>query len=393
MKSYFWLFGGMAWLAAASAFAQAPARDSNAPVVSRLVTGPLAKDDVLDPPWTATVKIDSLIVRTQPAFAGDIIAHALKGQSLTVLEQIALAKPKLNEPTNWARIILPTNAPAWVFAQYINTNAMTVTARRINVRGGPSDSYGVVAQLERGATVNQIRRNEDWIQIVPPANAYGFVASDYLTMQPPAAPAVAAVTGPAPSVASVPAPPPAPVATPPAPEPSAAAPVATAATAPEPVAPAATNMTAEATNTASASVPPPPIVAPEPVATTPPAATVPVETASSTAPSTAPGASAPVATAPAPAPPAAESAPAETKSPAVAREGYVHHSLNVNAPTDFELRDVTSKSLIEYLQPDPQDITFKKYLGKRVLVTGTEWLDPRWPKTPFLRIQTVDPVP
>ncbi len=433
MKSYFWLFGGMAWLAAASAFAQAPARDSNAPVVSRLITGPLAKDDVLDPPWTATVKIDSLIVRTQPAFAGDIIAHALRGQTLTVLEQIALAKPKLNEPTNWARIILPTNAPAWVFADYINTNTMTVTARRLNVRGGPSDAYGIVAQLEKGAAVNQIRRNADWIQIVPPANAYGFVASDWLTMQPPAAPApaLAAVPEPAPAVASVPSVP----APPPAPVPSVAAPVATAPVTPEPVVLASpnttnetnrtneTNTASEATNTTSASVAsspivpsvplvvsvpsntttaeaPPPIVAPEPVATTPPAASVPAETTPTTAPSTVPAAGAPVAAAPvattpapAPAPPAAEPATAEPKPRVVTREGYVHNALNVNAPTDFELRDVTSKSLIEYLQPDPQDKTFKKYLGKRVLLTGTEWLDPRWPKMPFLRIQTVDPVP
>jgi hypothetical protein len=157
-------------------------------------------------------------------------------------------------------------------------------------------------------------------------------------------------------------------------------------------------MTAEATNTTSAAVPPPPIVAPEPVATTPPTApepvattppvaTVPAEIASSSAPAPA----APVAAAPVP--PAAEPAPAEIKPRVLTREGYVHKSLNVNAPTDFELRDVTSKSLIEYLQPDPQDKTFKKYLGKRVLLTGIEWLDPRWPKMPFLRIQTVDPVP
>jgi len=410
--------------------------------VSRLVTGPLAKDTVLDPPGAATVKIDSLIVRTQPAFAGDVLAHVLKGQTLTVLEQIALAKPKLNEPANWARISLPTNAPAWVFADYINTNSMTVTARRINVRGGPGDSYGVVALLDKGAAVKQVRRNADWIQIEPPSNAYGFVASDYLTMLPPVtpppaliasvepaaattaaattaataaaapvttepvAPAVAAPATTEPSAAAPvatapppPEPPAPPAATPPATEPPATAPVATAPAtpepiAPEPVAPAAANPTNEATaanettNTASATGSAPPIVAPEPVATAP--ATAPATT--EPAP-TAPVAAAAVAAASAPAAAGTgESASIDTKERVVAREGYVRKALNVQAPTDYELRDVNSKTLIEYLLPDAQDKTFKKYAGARVLATGTEWLDPRWPKTPILRIQTIQTV-
>ena len=57
MKSNFWLFGGLAWLAAASVLAQDPARGHQAARRRRrAVTGPLAKDVVLDPPATATVK-------------------------------------------------------------------------------------------------------------------------------------------------------------------------------------------------------------------------------------------------------------------------------------------------------------------------------------------------
>jgi hypothetical protein len=99
---------------------------------------------------------------------------------------------------------------------------------------------------------------------------------------------------------------------------------------------------------------------------------------------------------PAPAPPAAataESVSIDTKPRVVTREGFVRKALNVQAPTDYELRDVTSKTVIEYLQPDAQDKTFNNYTGARVLVTGSEWLDPRWPKTPILRIQTVDRAP
>ena len=192
MKSNCWLLGGLAWLAAASVLAQDSARAPIRPPCSRSVTGPLAKDVVLEPPATATVKIESLIVRSQPAFAGEVITHVVKGQAVTVLEQITLAKPKLNEPTNWARIVLPTNAAVWVFADYVDTNTMTISRPRVNVRERAERFHDIVALLEKGAPVKEVRRVPDWIQIEPPTNAYGFVASDYLTMQAPAAPPPAA---------------------------------------------------------------------------------------------------------------------------------------------------------------------------------------------------------
>jgi len=57
------------------------------------------------------------------------------------------------------------------------------------------------------------------------------------------------------------------------------------------------------------------------------------------------------------------------------------------------LRDINSGTVIEYLQPDAGEKNFKKYTGARVLVSGPEWLDRRWPKTPILQIQTVDLLP
>jgi hypothetical protein len=134
------------------------------------------------------------------------------------------------------------------------------------------------------------------------------------------------------------------------------------------------------------------IVAPEPIATTPPAAALPAEATPSTAPvAAAPVAAAPIAAAPAAATPALASIDANLRI--VTREGYVRKALNLQAPADYELRDVSSKTVIEYLQPDAQDKDFKKYTGARVLVSGTEWLDRRWPTTPILQVQTVDPVP
>ena len=431
MKTSFWLLGGLAGLAAASVFAQVSNRVSNLPPVSRGVTGPLAQDVVLDPPGAATVKLESLLVRSQPAFAGDILTHVLKGQTVTVLEQITLAKPKLNEPANWARIVLPTNTSVWVFADYVDTNSMTISRPRVNVRGGPGDFYGIVALLEKGAQVEQIRRNPDWIQIQPPANAYGFVASDYLTMLPPASPPPAMVVAAAPAAAAPAAPEPmapppanitpeaasttaaaapeaaAPVAAAPvAPEPAApppattpsestnttaaaapetAAPVAAAPATPEPVAPPATSAAPEASNAVAATAAAPPIVAPEPTASAP-EATAPVPAPAAAA---VPAAAAPVAAAAA----TPESAGIDSGPRIVTREGYLHKALNVQAPANYELRDINSGKVIEFLQPDARDKNFPRYTGLRVLVTGPEVLDRRWPKTPILQVQTVDYVP
>jgi hypothetical protein len=126
--------------------------------------------------------------------------------------------------------------------------------------------------------------------------------------------------------------------------------------------------TQETTNTTPTAVAAAPIIPPEPVAPAPPESVAPAPSAAA----------------------APESVSIAAKPRVVTREGYVRKALNVQAPADYELRDVNSMTVTEFLQPDPQDKAFDKFIGARVLVTGAEWLDPRWPKTPILRIQTVD---
>jgi hypothetical protein len=427
MKANSWVWGGLAWLAAASLLAQDSTGDSKPTATPpRSLAGAVARDVVLDPPGAATVKIETLRVRSRPAFAGNELVSLKRGQPVTVLEQITLAKPELNEPANWARIVLPANTPVWVFARYVDTNSMKISGSRVSVRSGSDDVYDRLAVLEKGAPVTIVRRLPDWIQIQPPTNAFGWVASDFLTMLPAPAPP--------PPVAVVP--------EPAAPAPATNVEVAAVAPMPEP----ATNLTAEATttvpaeaaapntkseirnpqldatNTAPATGVSPPILAPEPVASatepppansTPPTA-VPAVSTPAPSPASAPATTPPPAPqnprmtgepakpAPAPAPalvpaPAdaasAEPAGIDTKPRIVAREGRVRKSLNIQAPADFELRDLNSGVVIEYLQPDAKDKDFKKYTGARVLVSGPEWLDRRWPKTPILQIQTIDLMP
>jgi uncharacterized protein YgiM (DUF1202 family) len=364
MKLKHWLLSILTGLAAMAAVAQdaAPSADTStksAPKDSearakpkKTKVGTVKSDVVLDPPAAATVKQESLNVRGQPSFVGEVVAHLKRGETVTVLEQITLATTKKGEPANWARISMPTNTPVWVDAEFIDPKSKAVLARRINVRGGPGENYSVVARLEKGTIVKEIRRNKNWMEIETPANAYAFVAADYLEIQAPAAPSPAA-----PSLTSAPATGPVPTTEPPP------------APAPTP-APEVVNVPAE-TTTATAAKPEVAPAAPEPVAP------------------------APTASAPEPAP-----APAATGEPAtqveatrsVIREGFLNKARNIQAPADFELRDIQSGDVIEFIQPKPKQ-NLKAYVGTRVTVAGHEVLDHRWPRTPIIELETIDLMP
>ena len=138
---------------------------------------------VIDPPVTATVKCDVLDVRGQGSFAGEVITHVKKGDSVLVSEEITLAHAHAGEPQQWSRIAMPTNASLWVNADYIDPDTNTVRVKKVNVRGGPGENYSVVAQLDKGSVVKVLDKKEGWLQIEAPTNAYAFVASEYLEKQ------------------------------------------------------------------------------------------------------------------------------------------------------------------------------------------------------------------
>jgi hypothetical protein len=111
------------------------------------------------------------------------------------------------------------------------------------------------------------------------------------------------------------------------------------------------------------------------------------------APAPAPAQTPPPALPPAPAATPAASAANEPLGPRiVTREGFVRRAYNIQSPTDFELHDIQSGKLIDYLQPKPGQ-NFKIFIGTRVTVTGPEGMDPRWTRTPVLQVQSVDLMP
>jgi uncharacterized protein YgiM (DUF1202 family) len=351
MKSIHWLLGGLVGMAAATTVL---AQSTNKPAAKKPKTAAttnasaFAKDTVLETPMQAKVKNESLNVRDEPTLTADVVARLSRGEMVTIFEQMTVSKPKAGEPAGWSRISLPTNAAAWVFAEYVDAKTMKTT-RRLNVRGGPGENFKSLVLLDKGAEVTEIKRAQGWIQILPPSTAFGFVASEYLMALPTLA---------------------APAPTPPVAVPPPTTPVVT-----EPVTPPAqmTNST-PVTEVAAQAVAPTPVPAQPAMPVAPPPTTTP--------------AVAEVAPAPTPAP----SMPVDDGKPrVVTREGFVRKALNIQAPTDYELMDVHTGAMTEYLQPT--NASFKSYTGYHVTVTGPEALDSRWPKTPVLQVQTVQLIP
>jgi uncharacterized protein YgiM (DUF1202 family) len=129
--------------------------------------------------------------RGQAGLKGEVVAHLKKGETVTVLDQINLDKHKANEPAQWAKIALPSSTHVWVNSKFIDAASKTVSAKKVNMRGGPGENFSVLGVIERGTAVNEITTKGDWMQIDPPGNSYAFVAAMYLKQEAQAAPAPA----------------------------------------------------------------------------------------------------------------------------------------------------------------------------------------------------------
>ncbi len=126
---------------------------------------------------SGVVNAERVNVRTQPNILSEVVSQVNTGDKVQVLETIVHDNPIPGNPREWYRIGLPTEAVLWVAGDYIDSTNNTVTAGRLNVRAGPSESYTIVARLNRGDQVERIKETAGWISIKPPANAFAYVAS------------------------------------------------------------------------------------------------------------------------------------------------------------------------------------------------------------------------
>jgi SH3-like domain-containing protein len=277
----------------------------------------------------AVVVASNVNVRGQAKLKSEVVTRITKGQSVTVLEEIVRNNSGPDEPSAWAKIVLPPGAHVWVNTMFIDTANQTVKAKKLNLRSGAGENYSVIGRLQHGDAVKPITTKGDWTEIEAPTSAYAFVAAQYLKQGLPEAPA--------------PTPPPAP------PEPT---PMPTVvATAP--------------------TVAPPPTEAPVVPAPTEPPAVMP---------------------APAPAPPPVTE-PEVTEPPPpriVQREGLVRGMTSIQAPSKFVLVSPENGRDLDYLYTTSKELDLRRYKGMRIIVTGEESLDERWGNTPVITIQKIE---
>ena len=335
---------------------------------------------------SAVVKDSHVNVRGQASLSGEVITQLQKGEKVLILEEIPVAKPKKGQPSKWARIQMPANRPVWVFAPYLDANNKSVTVPKVNLRAGPGENFSVVGRLERGDTVKEIRRIEDWAEIETPEKAYAFIALDLLSKTAPAAPPTVAKTDNT-------------AAQHPKSEPERTLPSQPAAkpeSAPSPLNEQPLAETTPATIKKPSSAPTsPPATNPATTESTPAVGNV-VATEAATAPTAPPqnttAALPPVATPPA----AAERLPADAGPPPkriVRREGVPRSAKSFQAPSNLELVSPDTRKVMNYLHTLNPELKLKEFKGKKIIVTGEEGIDPRWPNTPLLEVETIELAP
>lgn len=385
-----------------------------------------------------TVKGSRVNVRGQATLNSEVITQLNKGEKVTIIEQVRAKKAGAKEPKYYYKIALPANTPVWVSAAYVKDSK--VEATRLNVRSGPGENYSVLGRLTKGTGVVEIRKMDNWLEIEAPGNVHGFVATSLIDKQERAPEIAAAPTAPEP----IPTPPTVPV----VPEPviPTAPPTVTSvqveeigAATPAPMPPPAPVTTFEPIPTTPA--PTVPDVTTSTVGTsivTETTVTAPGTTTVSTETEVKPNAllSLPEEPESEPAdvryrtidpnkrkktwfgrwwqdittskkkkdqkaaeaaaakegnfhepPPDAADGPPPVR--VVTREGIVVRSWNIQAPSDWALKEVYTGRLVNYLWTTHTNIPWPDLKGRTVLVTGEEAIDRRWKRTPVLRIETL----
>ena len=129
-------------------------------------------------PGPAVVSANHVNVRSKAGLVGEVLTHVTNGSPVTVIEEVHLKKSGPDEPSAWAKILLPPETHVWVKSSLLDSN--NTASKKINLRAGPGENYGVVGTLQHGDAVQAIDTKGEWTQIQAPTNAYAFMAAQYL---------------------------------------------------------------------------------------------------------------------------------------------------------------------------------------------------------------------
>jgi len=366
------------------------------------VSGLSAKDVVSEvtPPESATVSADRVNVRARASLIGERVAQLRKGDQVTVLAKVTVAPPRKGEPADWLRIAMPAAGQTWVHMGFVEEGK--VTAKKLNVRAGGGERFSIVGRLAKDDAVKEKRTAGDWIEIEHPAGAHAYIAAKFVELGQAAEETKPEETPEA-----------KPVEVTETEEPKETPEAKPAETTPE--AKPDTAEVTEATEPAETKAEPEAVAEPGDMPDPPEPEVVVVDAGEGTEasetqkppmgnPEDAEEAK------PEPAP-----AVTDTKLPVpppriVTREGKIKRRFfrSPKAPSRFELLDDNGRT-INYLYSsdsgplktadggDGEPITFERLMSmlrnRRVVLTGIEAVDPRWPALPLLDVRTLKTIP
>ena len=385
------------------------------PVVPPTVTPPTAQPPMAPKPVPLTLPTPpasiglGVITGTRVSARGKATVHSQlvfrfgQNEPVNLLEEITLAAPKAGEPRKWYRVQVPLDAGLWVHHQFLHNQRIvtivgndgkpsphtyaSVKPNRLNVRGGAGDAFPVLGQLPQGTDVALTGAQKGkWLEIFAPGNCSVYVASQF----------VKRANGNVANIVEVPT---LPVQPQPdiQPQPPIILPLQPGTIAPSvpgaaPAVPAETTITVDPKtfgNPGGTTTPGGIGILPKPPKPTAPAITKPIEPAKPAVPTK------PVQVAkanpnlPPPSKPVVDKNGAPIRI--VTREGIVHRTLSLSAPSRYVLEHLESGKTINFLitQHPALEKKMEKLLGRRILVSGQEAMDARNQHTPVLIIKTL----
>jgi hypothetical protein len=322
-----------------------------------------------------------------------------QNEPVNLLEEITLATPKAGEPRKWYRVQVPLDAGLWVHHQFLHNQRIvnivgndgkpsphtyaSVKPNRLNVRGGAGDAFPILGRLTQGTDVALTGAQKGkWLEIFAPGNCSVYVASQFVKR---ANGAVANPIGAQPSPIVQPLQPQPPIILPLQPgvlpivpvQPGTITPAVPGAT---PAVPAETTITIDPKtfgNPGGVAIVPKPPKPTAPAIVKPIAPVKPVQVAKANP------------NLPPPSKPAVDTNGAPIRI--VTREGIVHRTLSLSAPSRYVLEHLESGKTINFLitKHPALEKQMEKLLGRRILVSGQEAMDARNQHTPVLIIKSL----
>ncbi len=120
-------------------------------------------------PFLATAVNERVNVRAGQSQNFEKLCQLEKGEEIVVV----------SKDFSWYKVQLPPSTPVYVSDKYVRplSNAEgEISGDRVNVRSLPKVESSILGQVEKGSRVRVIERIPGWYKIVPPAQAFGWVA-------------------------------------------------------------------------------------------------------------------------------------------------------------------------------------------------------------------------